>query len=405
LSRFPDCKLGSPDAGLSIAHRVSRGRDEQMLRISGTARVDKKTKRLAGRLERGEIAVIDHQDLDSTCARMLIERRAAAVINASSSISGRYPNTGPSILLNAGISILDNVGARVMSTIQEGDVIRIEGNTIWKNGAAVASGKQLSAQDVVQLTEASRSNLATELEKFAQNTLRFIQEEKFLILDPVEVPEMKTRIAGRHALIVVRGEGYREDLAIIKSYLQDVRPVLIGVDGGADALLELGFKPEIIVGDMDSVSDEALKCGAEIVVHAYGNGGREAPGLTRVGALGLDAKIFPIQGTSEDMAMLLAYEKGADLIVAVGTHSNLIDFLDKGRAGMASTFLTRLKIGSKLVDAKGVSRLYRRTPGAKELLILVAAAVAPVLAIASQSPAVRTWAGLIFFKLRRLFGM
>jgi len=376
-----------------------------MLRISGTARVDKKTKHLAGRLERGEIAVIDHQDLDSTCARMLVERRAAAVINAGSSISGRYPNTGPGILLNAGIPILDNVGTEIMSAINEGDFVRIEGDTIWKDGMAVASGKQLSAQDVVQLTEASRSNLATELEKFAQNTLRFIHEEKFLILDPVEVPELKTRIAGRHALIVVRGEGYREDLAIIKSYLQDVKPVLIGVDGGADALLELGFKPEIIVGDMDSVSDEALKSGAEIVVHAYGNGGREAPGLARVRKLGLDAQVFPVQGTSEDMAMLLAYEKGADLIVAVGTHSNLIDFLDKGRAGMASTFLTRLKIGSKLVDAKGVSRLYRRTPGAKELLILVAAAAAPVLAVASQSPAVRTWVSLIFFKLRRLLGM
>jgi uncharacterized membrane-anchored protein len=206
-------------------------------------------------------------------------------------------------------------------------------------------------------------------------------------------------------LIVVRGEGYREDLAIIKSYLHDVRPVLIGVDGGADTLLDFGFKPDLIVGDMDSVSDEALGCGAEIVVHAYGNGVQQAPGLERVKKLGLEASVFPIQGTSEDMAMILAYEKGAEIIVAVGAHSSLIDFLDKGRAGMASTFLTRLKIGSKLVDAKGVSRLYRRTPGVRELFVLIAAAAVPVLVVAFQSPAVRTWAGLVFFKLRRLLGM
>jgi uncharacterized membrane-anchored protein len=376
-----------------------------VLRVTGKARVDKKTKHLAGRLEKGEIAVIDHQDLDSTCARMLVDRRAAAVVNASPSISGRYPNTGPGILLNAGIPILDNVGPEIMAVVEEGDEVRIEGETVWRNGSPVASGKMLSLQDAVRLTDESRSNLAVELEKFAENTLRYIQEEKFLILDPVEVPELKTRIEGRHALIVVRGEGYREDLAIIRSYLHEVKPVLIGVDGGADALLEMGFKPDLIVGDMDSVSDEALLCGAEIVVHAYGNGDRKAPGLARVRKLGLDAVVFPIQGTSEDMAMLLAYERQAEMIVAVGTHSNLIDFLDKGRSGMASTFLTRLKIGSKLVDAKGVSRLYRRMPGPKEFLILVAAAAAPVIVVVLHSPAVRTWASLVGFKLRRLVGM
>lgn len=374
-----------------------------MLRIVGKTRVDKKTKRLAQRLEKGEIAIIDHVDLDSTCARMLVDKKAGAVVNASPCISGRYPNTGPSILLDAGIPILDNVGADVLTTIREGEEVRIEGNSIWRGGLKLASGTQLSREEVARLAEASRSNLAVELEKFVQNTLKFIQEEKFLILDPVIVPDLKTKIADRHALIVVRGEGFKEDLGIIKSYLYGVRPVLIGVDGGADALLDLGFKPDMIVGDMDSVSDEALTCGAEIVVHAYGNG--EAPGLARVKSLGIDPKVFPIQGTSEDMAMLLAYESGAELIVAVGTHSNLIDFLDKGRAGMASTFLTRLKIGSKLVDAKGVSRLYRQTPGVKELVILVAAATAPVLVVASLSPAVRTWANLVLFKIRRLLGM
>jgi len=374
-----------------------------MTPIRGKARVDRKTKHLAARLQKGEIAVIDHIDLDSTCARMLVERKAGAVINASRSISGRYPNTGPGIILSAGIPIIDDVGEKVMESIREGDVISIEGGRVYKDGVLLCEGHLLTMDEVASRMQEARGNLATELKKFVQNTLKFIEEEKFLILDPVEVPEIKTKIAGRHTLIVVRGEGYKEDLAIIKSYLQDVRPVLIGVDGGADALLEAGFKPDIIVGDMDSVSDRALKSGAEIVVHAYGDG--RAPGLERVKRLGLDAAVFPIQGTSEDMAMMLAYEKGADLIVAVGTHSSLVDFLDKGRQGMASTFLTRLKIGSKLVDAKGVSRLYRREPRLGEILALVLAASAVVFVIAFQSPAVRTWAELMFFKVRKLLGI
>lgn len=385
---------------MNLERQMRNGRPAS---ISGKLRVDKKTKLLVDRLQKGEIAVINHQDLDSTCARMLVERHAAAVINAAPSISGRYPNTGPSILLKAGIPILDNVGEEIMSAVKEGQEIHLDGEVVRRNGEVIASGKRLSMDDVVALMEDSRSSLSSELSKFAENTLKFIQEEKFLILDPVEVPEIKTRIVGRHALIVVRGEGYREDLAAIKSYLQEMKPVLIGVDGGADALLDFGFKPDLIVGDMDSVSDEALTSGAELVVHAYGDG--KAPGLARVRKLRMEAAVFPIQGTSEDMAMMLAYEKGAEMITAVGTHSNLMDFLDKGRAGMASTFLTRLKIGSRLVDAKGVSRLYRRTPGVKELVILLIAASAPLLAIAYQSPSARTWASLVFFKIRRLIGM
>jgi len=377
----------------------------QVLQVSGIVRIDKKTKHLALRLQKGEIAVIDHKDIDSTCARMLVARRPSVVINASASMSGRYPNTGPSILISAGIPIIDSAGHEIMSLIREGETLLIKDGRILKDGAVMAEGVLFTELDVKRIAEESRANLAQELQSFAENTLRYIKEEKSLILDPVEVPEIGTKFSGRHVLIVVRGEGYIEDLAIIKSYLQDVKPVLIGVDGGADALLDLGFKPDMIVGDMDSISDEALKCGAEIVVHAYGTGDRAAPGLDRVRSLGLNAAVFPLQGTSEDMAMILAYEMGADLIVAVGTHSSLIDFLDKGRAGMASTFLTRMKIGSKLVDARGVSRLYRRTPGMKEFGILIAAAVVPVLTVVLQLPAVRTWFGLIFFRLRHLLGL
>jgi uncharacterized membrane-anchored protein len=320
-------------------------------------------------------------------------------------MSGRYPNTGPSILISAGIPIIDSAGSEIMSLVREGETLAIKGGSILRDGTIIAEGNLFTTSDVKRIAEESRANLAQELQSFAENTLHYIKEEKSLILDPVDVPEIRTKFSGRHVLIVVRGEGYIDDLAIIKSYLQEVRPVMIGVDGGADALLDLGFKPDMIVGDMDSVSDDALRCGAEIVVHAYGTGEKAAPGLAKVRSLGLDAEVFPLQGTSEDMAMILAYEMGADIIVAVGTHSSLIDFLDKGRAGMASTFLTRMKIGSKLVDARGVSRLYRRTPGMKEFGVLIAAAAVPVLTVVLQLPAVRTWFGFVFFRLRHLFGL
>jgi uncharacterized membrane-anchored protein len=212
-----------------------------------------------------------------------------------------------------------------------------------------------------------------QIEAFAANTIEFLRRERDLLLDGIGVPDIRTDFENRQALLVVRGYHYREDLQALRPYIREYRPVLIGVDGGADALRDEGLKPDLIVGDMDSVSDATLLCGAELIVHAYPDG--RAPGLQRVHDLGLEAVVFPAAGTSEDAAMLLADEKGAELIVAVGSHATLIEFLDKGRAGMASTFLTRLRVGGKLIDAKGVSRLYRSRIGTPSLLLLILAAV------------------------------
>jgi uncharacterized membrane-anchored protein len=194
-------------------------------------------------------------------------------------------------------------------------------------------------------------------------------------------------------LVVVRGYDYREDLAVLRPYIREYRPILIGVDGGADALIEAGYRPDVIVGDMDSVSDHALRCGAEVVVHAYADG--RAPGLQRVQDLGVAAVVFPAAGTSEDVALLLADEKGAELIVAVGTHATLVEFLDKGRQGMASTFLTRLRVGGKLVDAKGVSRLYRRRISTWSLVLLVASTLATMAAAVYVSSVGRAYSALV----------
>lgn len=332
-------------------------------------RVDRRTKDLTKRLEPGQVAIIDHEDIDRVSADALVSCRPAFVVNASKSISGRYPNQGPELLLAADIPIIDNVGPDVMRAIEEGSHVRVEDGALFVGEREVARGDLLEIDAVRAAMVEARSAMADQIESFATNTLEYLRAERDLLIDGVGVPDgIKTPLEGRHALIVVRGHHYKEDLGILRSYIREYRPVLIGVDGGADAILEVGLTPDMVVGDMDSVSDKALTCGAEIVVHAYRDG--RAPGAERVQALGVEPVIFAAVGTSEDIAMLLADDLGADLIVAVGTHATLEEFLDKGRAGMSSTFLTRLRVGSKLVDAKGVSRLYRPRISTRSLSIV-----------------------------------
>lgn len=330
--------------------------------VTGTVRVDRRTKNLIGRLRPGEIALIDHLDLDRVAAESLIASGVAAVLNVQPSISGRYPNHGPAALVSAGIPLIDGLGEQLLLTLREGDEVVVDEGVVRRDGAVLAQGVRQDAGSVALAMVAARENLSVQLELFAANTMEYLRAERDLLLDGIGLPETRTPMKHRHCLIVVRGNDHRADLFVLRPYIREFRPVLIGVDGGADALIEAGYAPDLIVGDMDSVSDRALRCGAELVVHAYPDG--RALGLDRVRALGLTATTFPASATSEDIAMLLADGNDAELIVAVGTHATLGEFLDKGRSGMASTFLTRLRVGGKLVDAKGVSRLYRgRGPG------------------------------------------
>ncbi|MFZ5626862.1 MAG: putative cytokinetic ring protein SteA [Bacillota bacterium] len=374
------------------------------MEIKGIARVDKKTKNLAKRIKPGEIAVINHQDLDEVAAMSLVKARVKAVVNAAVSISGRYPNLGPRALLQNGIPLIDLAGESIMETLREGQQVLIKENgEIWVGDKLAGFGQWLTIDEVERQLANAKANIAGVLKDFLENTLQYAEKEQGLILGEVAIPETRTQFAGRHALIVVRGQNYREDLLAIKSYIDEVKPVLIGVDGGADALVEFGYCPDVIVGDMDSISDETLACGAELIVHAYPDG--RAPGLARVQRLGLEARTFPAPGTSEDIAMLLAYEKGAELLVAVGTHSNFIDFLEKGRKGMASTFLVRLKVGSILVDARGVNRLYRHRLKPRHVVEIVVAALIPIFIIIVTAPATRELARLMYLQLKLLLGI
>ena len=356
---------------------------------TGVARVDTRTKRLVKRVQPGEVMVIDHADLDRVAAETIVAAQPGAVVNAASSITGRYPNLGPLIVCAAGIPLLDQVGPEIMATITEGQVVTVAGEDVLVDGQVVAHGTRQTMELLEDRIEAARASMGEELERFAENTLSYLTTEQHLLLDEPDIPEIDLDMKGRHVLVVVRGAEYKEDLETLRrsGYLGEMKPVLVGVDGGADALLEIGHTPDLIIGDMDSVSERALRCGAILVVHGYQDG--RAPGAARVEALGLDHTVYAATGTSEDIAMLLAYEKGAELIVAVGTHSSMVEFFDKGRAGMASTFLVRMKVGPILVDAKGVSRLYHHTVRKGDLALLVLSAVFTLVVITLISEPVR----------------
>ena len=354
-----------------------RGTDvaETIVPVIGRARTDRRTQQLVTRLAVGDVAVIDHEDIDTVAAESLVATQPAAVLNVAASSSGRYPNEGPLLLLRAGIPLVDSLGPEVMAQLAEGDVVTVDGDVVLLDGAVVATGTRQTEASILAIHERSRATLGVELNRFVENTVEYLEHNTDLLDDDLRLPELDQDWTGRQVLIVVRGAGYKEDLGLLRrtAYLREMRPVVVAVDGGADALLDEGVTPDVIVGDMDSVSEKALRCGAALVVHAYRDG--RAPGAERLTELGLDHHLFLASGTSEDIAMLLAYEKGADLIVAVGTHTTMVDYLDKGRAGRASTMVTRIKVGPILVDAKGVSRLYQGRVRKRDLLLLVLAAL------------------------------
>ena len=357
--------------------------DPLVASVTDVARVDQRTKDLTKRMQPGEIAVINHADIDRVAAEGLIAAQVGAVLNAAVSVTGRYPNGGPIRLVEAGIPLVDGLGESIMEAVTEGDLLTVEDGEVRRDGGLLAAGTVQSVAMVTTAMEAARANIGDELERFAANTLEYISHEATVMFEPLELPEMRAKFKGRHAMVVVRGHDYLNDLAALKPYLREYEPVLIGVDGGADALLEHGFTPDIIIGDFDSLTNHAVHCGAQLLHHVHPDG--RAPGRENLEALGLAPGAgydeFVAEGMSEDVAMLLAYEAGATLIVAVGTHSTMVEMLDKGRKGMASTFLTRLRLGPVLVDAKGVNRLYEGRVRRRDVVVLILAAVFTIVVI------------------------
>lgn len=370
------------------------------VRLHGAARADRKTKNLVKRLLPGEIAVISHVDLDEVAADALIAAKVQAVINTAASISGRYPNLGPLKLVRAGVLLLDEAPAALIEKLVDGQQVSVIDNLVVLEDAVLGSGQVLDEALILAKMAQALLNVRSELRSFVENTLTYAQQEKNFFLGDLPKLDLHTKMAGRHVLVVVRGPTYKEDLRAVATYIRDVKPVLIGVDGGADAMLEAGFRPDLIVGDMDSVTDAGLCCGAELIVHAYADG--RAPGLSRIEGLNVPAHVYPAPGTSEDVAMLIAHEYGAELIVALGTHSNMIDFLEKGRRGMASTVLTRMRIGNKLVDAKGVSQLYCKAVDWRAACLVVGAAMVPLGVLAWLNQPTRSFLKMVYLNVKLL---
>jgi len=371
--------------------------------VAGVARLGKRTKHLVKRLRAGDVAIIDHVDIDRVSAEDLVASGVQAVVNCSASSSGQYPNMGPLLLVQAGIHLVDALEAPLFDQLSDGDPIVVRGGEVLRRDETLASGEVQDPAKVQALTDERRQEIGEALEAFARNTVEHMVAEKELLAGKLELPSFDTELRDRPALIVVRGVDHKRDLRALRPYIRDTKPALVGVDGGADAIVEEGFEPDMIVGDMDSATEATLRSGAELVVHAYPDG--RAPGREHLEKLGLPYKVVPAPGTSQDIAMLIAAEKGARLIVSVGSHFNLVEFLDKNRRGMSSTFLTRLRIGEILVDAKGVSRLYRPRPGNAPVTLVVVAGLITLLAIVALTPGLREVADLLWLKLQVLLGI
>jgi uncharacterized membrane-anchored protein len=371
--------------------------------VEGTARLGRRTKDLVKRLRPGEIAVVDHVNVDRIAAEELIACGTRVVVNAAESSDGSYPNAGPLLLVRAGIVLIDVEDGDPFDLLEDGDRVTVAGGAVSRNGREVVRGRALDLAELEDRLAEQRERVDEALAEFAENTVAHVRQETDLLTGTIEFPPTRTSFRDRQVLIVVRGDRHRRDLKALNAYIRDVRPLIVAVDGGANGCIEAGLKPDVILGDMDSAGDEALRSGAELIVHAYPDG--HAPGRERLLGLGLDHTLVPAAGTSEDVAMLMAYEKGADLIVSVGAHFNLIEFLERNRGGMSSTFLTRLRIGEKLVDAKGVSRLYNPpSTFAPVALFLVAFAILLTIVVIT-SPALNDLFELLWLKVKIWLGM
>lgn len=366
--------------GMRLAGLLSR-EAPSLPGTAGVARVDRRTGDLLRRVGPGDVVVLDQVDLDRRTAEALVAADVAGVVNASESTSGRFPNLGPEVLVGAGVPLVDAVGAAVLHDVKEGSKLRLHEGVVYVGEREIARGVEQTPELVADRMIEAKAGMSAQLEAFSANTIEFLRRERTLVLDGVGVPDVSTRLDGREVLVVGPGPGHGDDLRALRKYIAEHRPVLVGVDSGADTLHAAGYQPKIIVGDPHGIRTETLKSGAEVVVPADADG--HAEGLERIQDLGVGAVTFSSTGNAEDLALLLADTHGASLVVTVGFHAGLRDFLDRGRSGSnPSTFLTRLKLGSKLIDGKAVAALHRsRVPATAVVLLVLAALVAIVVAL------------------------
>jgi uncharacterized membrane-anchored protein len=387
---------------------LRRQRAADLPGVAGAVRLDRRSRRVVPRLRPGDIVVIDHVDLDQVTAEALVAGRVGAVVNAAPSISGRFPNLGPEVLVAAGVPLLDGVGEAPFDELREGQSVRVDGDSLYLGDRLIATGRRQDAGTVAEAMTAARAGMSVQLQAFAAGTADYLAAERDLIIDGVGVPETRTEFAGRHVLVVRRGIEHKADLELLGPYIREFRPVLIGVESGADVLVEAGYTPDLVIGELEDTSDDVLRSGAEVIVHTTPDGNGPGPG--RLDALGVAAVPFPAAASSDDLALLLSDVRGATLIVTAGMRTGLVEFLDTNHSGSASGFLTRLRVGGKLVDAQAVTKLYRPGISAPSLFFFVIAAVVALAAAVAASTIGRSYLqvladlwGSAVFQLQRLF--
>ena len=361
--------------------------------VTGNARVDRDIDRLLRRVGPGDIAVLDILDLDRATADALVEAGVVGVVNASPSISGRYPNLGPEVLVTNNIILIDNAGAEIFKKVKDGAKVRLHDGGVYSGDRRLVHGVERTDEEIADLMHDAKTGLVAHLEAFAGNTIEFIRSESPLLIDGIGIPDIDVDVYRRHVVVVSDGPGAVEDLKALKPFIKEYQPVLVGVGGGADILRNDGYRPALIVGNPDQMSAEVLKCGAQVVLPADADG--HAGGLERIQDLGIGAMTFPAAGSATDLALLLVDHHGASLIVSAGHSASIEEFFDRSRAqSNPSTFLTRLKVGEKLVDAKAVATLYRShiSGGAVALLVLaVLLAVIAALWVSRTDAVVLEW--------------
>ncbi len=373
------------------------------------ARVSRRTDTLLGRVGHRDIVVIDHLDIDRPTADALVKAGVTAVVNASPSISGRYPNLGPEILIASDIILIDGVGEKIFGRVKDGAKIRIDGGTVYLGEEPVAEGTEQTAESIADQMIEAKTGMSAQLEAFAANAIEYMKRERTLLLDGVGIPEVSTDLTDRQVLLVAASADTKSQLKSLKKYISDFRPVLVGVDGGADALRAAGYTPDLIIGNPEAIDSETLRCGAEVVIPAHTDG--HAPGLERLQDLGVGAVTFPGSGSTEDLALLLADGREASMIVTVGMRATLIDLLDRGRGSTAATFLVRMRVGHKVVEAPAVAALYRsRISWWVVAMLVIAAAAAIVVALMVSDVGgiygdlVRQWWNQLVDWVKGLFG-
>ncbi|WP_435747716.1 putative cytokinetic ring protein SteA [Nocardioides sp. SYSU DS0663] len=378
----------TPGAARVRAHAAQPG-------LSGTARVERRAEALLPRLRPGDIAVLDHPALDRSTAHRLVEVGVAAVVNASPLVSGRYPNLGPEVLERAGVPMVDSTGPGLLATLRDGEHVRIADGRLHVGDRVVGLGRPVDRAVLERDLVEARRGMTAQLETFLHNGAELLRREEELLLHGDALPATETPLAGRTAVVVVHGHDHEAELRTMRVYLREQQPVVVAVGRAADTVATRRRRPDIVVVDAAEPRDlpaaAVLRGARDVVVRApRGTDGDGA--LQTLDRLGVRPLVVRTDVTAEDVALLLAGAGGAALVIGVGLHATLEEFLDRQRSGLASTYLTRLRLGERLIDAAAVPYLYSGRVRPHHLLTVMLAGLVALGAAVGVTPVGQEWA-------------